>query len=237
MDTKLRCIIVDDEPLARELLRSYVAKTPGLTLVDEFESASEAASSVLGGEADVVFMDIDMPVLNGIEFGAMVPASTRIIYITAYDQYALDGFRVNALDYLLKPVSYADFVRAVTKAIEWHTMRRASAVPAHAVPETLTVKSDYRLVQMRLDTIRYVEVRNDRVIFYRSEGEPVSSLMSMRDIEELLPADRFMRVHRSFIVNLPMVEVVERGRIVFGKTHIPVSDSRRDEFLERLRSI
>lgn len=237
MDTKLRCIIVDDEPLARELIRSYVSKTPGLTLVNEFESAGEAASSILGGEADVVFMDIDMPVLNGIEFGAMVPASTRIIYITAYDQYALDGFRVNALDYLLKPVSYADFARAVTKAIEWHTMRRASSSPAHAVPETLTVKSDYRLVQMRLDTIRYVEVRNDRVIFYRSEGEPVSSLMSMRDIEELLPADRFMRVHRSFIVNLPMVEVVERGRIVFGKTYIPISDSRRDEFLERLRSI
>ena len=146
---------------------------------------------------------------------------------------------MNALDYLLKPVSYAEFMRAVGKALEWFDMARSmypgtAASDRSSSSDMLTVKADYRLIQMRLDTIRYIEVRRDNVIFYRTEGDPVKSGMSMRELEELLPSEIFMRVHRSFIVNLRHVEVVERGRIVFGKTYIPVSDTRRDDFLARL---
>lgn len=238
MDQPLRCIIVDDEPLARGLLKSYVEKTPDLMLMGCFESAADSVKAVVSGDINLVFLDINMPMLNGIEFASVIPEDTSIIYVTAYEQYALQGFKVNALDYLLKPVSYPEFMKSVGKALMWHAMRKAyissSNPPQPASQESLTVKADYRLVQMKLDHIRYVEVQKDRVIFYRTEGEPVSSLMSMKELEELLPSDRFMRVHRSFIVNLRHVEVVERSRIVFGKTYIPISDAKKDDFLSRL---
>lgn len=239
MSKTLKCIVIDDEPLARELIKSYVEKTPDLTLEGCFESAADAVKDVVAGKADVIFLDINMPLLNGIEFAELIPADTSIIYITAYEQYALQGFRVNALDYLLKPVSYPEFMKAVGKALMWHAMREAyqsglGDTQSASSPGMLTVKADYRLVQMRLDSIKYVEVQKDRVIFYRTDGDPVSSLMSMKEIEEILPQDRFMRVHRSFIVNLNRVEVVERSRIVFGKVFIPISDAKKDEFIARI---
>lgn len=234
MNRKLRCVIVDDEPLARELVKSYVERTPSLTLVGSYESSADAFPVVSAGEADIVFLDINMPMLDGIEFAGLIPKSTRIVYITAYDRYAVDGFRVNALDYLMKPVSYPEFMRAVGKAVEWFSISGARQA---ADTTSLTVKADYRLVRIRLDSVVYIEVRKDHVIFFRSDSEPVKSGMSMRELEEMLPADMFMRVHRSFIVNLRRVEIVERGRIVFGKTYIPVSDTRRDEFLDRLAKL
>lgn len=234
MNRKLRCVIVDDEPLARELVKSYVERTPSLTLVGSYESSADAFPVVSAGEADIVFLDINMPMLDGIEFAGLIPKSTRIVYITAYDRYAVDGFRVNALDYLMKPVSYPEFMRAVGKAVEWFSI---SGSCQSADRSGLTVKADYRLVRIRLDSVVYIEVRKDHVIFFRSDSEPVKSGMSMRELEEMLPADMFMRVHRSFIVNLRRVEIVERGRIVFGKTYIPVSDTRRDEFLDRLAKL
>lgn len=260
MDRKIKCIIIDDEPLARELIKSYVQKTPSLSLEGSFESGAEAIKSVMSGEIDVVFLDINMPMLNGIEFARVIPQRTRIIYITAYEQYAIQGFRVNALDYLLKPVNFAEFTRAVGKAIEWVAMRDSyeSSGSSQSISgqknnsagrnrddsvsvvrnrdEFLTVKADSRLIQMRTDSILYIEVQNDRVIFCRKDAEPISSLVSMKEIEELLPSDRFMRVHRSFIVNLDNIEIVERNRIVFGKTYIPIADSRRDEFFSRFTS-
>lgn len=261
MDRKIKCIIIDDEPLARELIKSYVNKTPALSLEGSFESGADAIKSVMSGEIDLVFLDINMPMLNGIEFARVIPQRTRIIYITAYEQYALQGFRVNALDYLLKPVNFAEFTRAVGKAIEWMAMRDSyesistslqgesgqrnysgvktrddSGNVTRNRDEFLTVKADSRLIQMRTDSILYIEVQNDRVIFCRKDAAPISSLISMKDIEELLPSDRFMRVHRSFIVNLDNIEVVERNRIVFGRNYIPIADSRRDEFFSRFTS-
>lgn len=236
MERKLKCIVIDDEPLARGLIESYVTKTPSLALNGLYESASDAFVHITADAPDLTSLDIDMPMLNGIEFAALVPRSTRIIFVTAYGQYALEGFRVNALDYLLKPVSYAEFMRGVGKAAEWFGLseRRESAPVQRGM---LTVKADYRLVQMRMEDIRYIEVRRYNGLFFRMEGEPVKSGMSMRKLEAQLPSDTFMRVHRFFIVNLHRVEVVERGRIVFGKTYIPISDTRRDEFLARFGRI
>lgn len=239
---ELRCAVIDDEPLARSLIASYIDKTRGLKLCDQYGVASDAAGPISEGKYDLLLLDIDMPGLNGIELGKLVPASTRIIYITAYDRFALEGYRVNALDYLLKPVSYEEFMRAVTKAFEWKAMISALHDRAEYVAEAseratdcITVKSEYRLVRIRLSTVLYVEVKGDKVIFYRTEGlVPVATLMSMREIETQLPGDRFMRVHRSFIVNIDKVEVVERGRILFGRTAVPVSETYRDIFLRRL---
>lgn len=237
MDTTLKCIIIDDEPLARELLKAYVDKTPSLSLIGSFESAAEAVKTVMDGDADVIFLDINMPMLNGIDFAAIVPSTTRIIFVTAYDSYALQGFKVNALDYLLKPVSYPDFLKSIGRALEWKSMSEAYSAKRkqdNATPRMITIKVRNQLMQIRLDSIEYVEARNDRVIVFRKNAEPLSSLTTLREIEELLPTDTFMRVHRSFIVNVPLVEIVERNRIVFGKTYVPISDNKREEFLARL---
>ena len=239
MDKQLRCIVIDDEPLARELIKAYIEKTPSLTLLGCYESAADAVKIVLEGTVDIVFLDINMPMLNGIDFAALIPSSTRIIFVTAYDSYALQGFKVNALDYLLKPVSYSDFLKSVSRAIEWKSMSDAysSVAAGHSekkAPRMITIKVKNQLVQMRLDSIEYVEARNDRVIVFRKDSEPLSSLMTLKEIEDLLPSDTFMRVHRSFIVNIPLVEIVERNRIVFGKTYVPISENKREEFLSRL---
>ena len=237
MDTTLKCIIIDDEPLARELLKAYVDKTPSLSLIGSFESAAEAVKTVMDGDADVIFLDINMPMLNGIDFAAIVPSTTRIIFVTAYDSYAVQGFKVNALDYLLKPVSYPDFLKSIGRALEWKSMSEAYSAKRkqdNATPRMITIKVRNQLMQIWLDSIEYVEARNDRVIVFRKNAEPLSSLTTLREIEELLPTDTFMRVHRSFIVNVPLVEIVERNRIVFGKTYVPISDNKREEFLTRL---
>lgn len=237
MENRLNCIVIDDEPLARELLKAYIEKTPSLQNMGCYESAAEAIKPVMDGNVDIIFLDINMPMLNGIDFASLVPSSTRIIFVTAYDSYALQGFKVNALDYLLKPVSYSDFLKSVSRAIEWKTMSDAYAAgqkQEHSGPRMITIKVKNQLVQMRLDSIEYVEARNDRVIVFRKDGESLSSLMTLKEIEDMLPADTFMRVHRSFIVNIPLVEIVERNRIVFGKTYVPISENKRDEFLSRL---
>lgn len=237
MEKTLNCIVIDDEPLARELLKAYIDKTPSLTLVGCFESAAEAIKIVMDGVADIIFLDINMPMLNGIDFAALIPSSSRIIFVTAYDQYAVQGFKVNALDYLLKPVSYSDFLKSVSRAIEWKSMSEAFTAATHnetSPPRMITLKVKNQLIQMRLDSIEYVEARNDRVIVFRKDCEPLPSLMTLKEIEDLLPTDTFMRVHRSFIVNIPLVEIVERNRIVFGKTYVPISENKREEFLSRL---
>ena len=237
MDNKLNCIIIDDEPLARELLKTYIFKTPSLSLSGCYESAADAIKSVVEGEVDLIFLDINMPMLNGIDFASLVPASTRIIFVTAYDRYALEGFRVNALDYLLKPVSYPDFLKSVGRAIEWKAMSRAlsnSRSNDFSAPRLITIKTEGRLMQLPSDSILYIEVRNDRVIIFRKEGEPLISLMPLHEIEELLPQDIFMRVHRSFIVNIPEVRIIERNRIIFDNIYIPISESKREEFFSRL---
>ncbi|MDE6637660.1 MAG: LytTR family DNA-binding domain-containing protein [Muribaculaceae bacterium] len=237
MENKLKCIVIDDEPLARELLKAYIDKTPSLTLVGCFESAAEAIKTVMDGGVDLIFLDINMPMLNGIDFASLVPSSCRIIFVTAYDQYALQGFKVNALDYLLKPVSYPDFLKSVSRALEWKSMSDAYSSGSHresSSPRMITLKVKNQLVQLKVDSVEYIEARNDRVIVFRKDSTPLSSLMTLKEIEDMLPSDTFMRVHRSFIVNIPLVEIVERNRIVFGKTYVPISENKRDEFFSRL---
>ena len=199
----LRCAIVDDEPLALSLLESYVNKTPFLQLVGKYSSAVQAMKELPGEEVDLLFLDIQMPELNGLEFSKMVDPHTRIVFTTAFGQYAIDGYRVNALDYLLKPISYVDFLQA----------------------------ANYKLVQVDLKKIMYIEGLKDYIKIYTEDAsKPILSLMSMKAMEELLPSSRFIRVHRSFIVQKDKIRVIDRGRIVFDKTYIPISDSYKQVF-------
>lgn len=227
----LTCAIIDDEPLALDLLESYVNKTPFLQLAGKYSSAVTAMKELPEQQVDLLFLDIQMPELNGLEFSKMVPPHTRIVFTTAFEQYAIDGYKVNALDYLLKPISYVDFLQAANKAVQWFELLQQ---PRDEV-QSIFVKSDYKLVQIELSKILYVEGLKDYIKIYEEDTpKPVLSLMSMKAMEELLPASRFMRVHRSYIVQKEKIRIIDRGRIVFGKTYIPVSDSYKQAFQEFL---
>ncbi len=227
----LNCAIIDDEPLALNLLEGYVNKTPFLTLVGKYSSAVQAMQELPEKQMDLLFIDIQMPELNGLEFSKMVDSHTRIVFTTAFDRYAIDGYRVNALDYLLKPISYTDFLQAANKAVQWFELLQQ---PQEEI-ESIFVKSDYKLIQVELKNILYIEGLKDYVKIYEENApRPILSLMSMKAMEKLLPASRFMRVHRSYIVQKDKIRVIDRGRIVFGKNYIPISDSYKQIFQEFL---
>lgn len=228
----LNCVIVDDEPLAQELLKCYVEKTAFLNLVGMYSSAVQAMSEMSDkDDIHLLFLDIQMPGLNGLDFSKLVNVDTKIVFTTAFEQYALDGFKVNALDYLLKPISYADFMSAVNKAVKWFELKLCNQ--SYDTPlRYIYVKSDYKLVQVDLERILYVEGLKDYVrIHIESEQKVVTSLYSMKKMEEILPSDRFIRVHRSFIVQKNKIKIIERNRIVFDKVYIPISESYKQEWL------
>ena len=229
----LTCAIVDDEPLALDLLEAYAEKTPFLTLKGKYASAVEAMEGLQQTPVDLLFLDIQMPELDGLEFAHMVKPRTRIIFTTAFGQYALDSYRVNALDYLLKPISYKDFLEAGNKALQWFELLQKATKGES--PDTIFVKSEYKLVQIELKNILYVEGLKDYVkIYEEGNAKPILSLMSLKAMEELLPSTKFIRVHRSFIVQKDKIRLVERGRIVFGKNYIPISDSYKQAFQDFL---
>lgn len=254
---KLRCVVIDDEPLAVELLESYVRKTPFLELTGSYGSGSSACEALREDPVDLIFCDIQMPGISGMELSRMLPPATRIVFTTAFSRYAVEGFRVNAVDYLLKPVSYTEFLAAAEKALAWFELRaRADAAAssvgapgtseapgaaataktaAPGVPESLFVKTEYRLQQIELDRILFIEGLKDYVkIHVEGEAHPVVSLMSLKTLEEQLPAERFIRVHRSYIVQPSKIRTIERNRIVFGKEYIPVSENYRQAFFDFL---
>jgi len=225
----LRCLLVDDEPLALDLLEGYVAKTPSLTLAGRCSSAFQAMEMLDKTVVDLMFLDIQMPGLSGLDFSRSLQDGPKVIFTTAFEQYALEGFKVDALDYLLKPISYPEFLNAVNKAKRWFEhFDKAS------VSETRTsifVKADYKLVQIEFNNILYIEGLKDYVKFCLEENEKsILSLMSMKSLEENLPESKFMRVHRSFIVNLDKINTIERNRIVFGKEYIHISENYKEKF-------
>ena len=231
---KLNCAIIDDEPLAVELMESYVRKTPFLELQGSFGSGVAAFGMLRDRPVDLLFCDIQMPGLNGVEFSRMLPADTRVIFTTAFSRYAVEGFRVNAVDYLLKPISYADFLAAAQKALEWFELKRRAGAPADDL-RSIFVKTEYRLRQIELERILYIEGLKDYVkIHVEDEPHPVLSLMSLKSLEEQLPADRFIRVHRSYIVQPAKIRTIERNSIVFGRERIPISENYRQAFFDFL---
>lgn len=231
----LSCAIIDDEPLAAELLASYVSKTPGLRLAGVYESAVTAMRELRERPVDLLFLDIQMPELSGLEFATLLPKDTRIIFTTAFDRYAIDGYKVDAADYLLKPVSYDRFAASVNKVIEWFETNERRKTAAR--DRFVYVKSEYKLVRLDFDDILYIEGLKDYVkIYFEAPRKPVLSLVNMKRVEDCLPSPQFMRVHRSFVVNMAKVSMVDRGRIVVGDVFIPVSESYKGQVQEYLDS-
>ncbi|MBR6286175.1 MAG: response regulator transcription factor [Bacteroidaceae bacterium] len=233
----INCAIIDDEPLALGLIESYVNKTPFLNLVGKYSSAVQAMHDMSSLSVNLLFLDIQMPELSGMEFSRLVPPETRIIFTTAFSQYALDGYKVNALDYLLKPISYQDFLKAANKALQWFEIKAKSeeGKPGEA-DDYIYIKSDYKIIKIELSKILYIEGLKDYVKFYmEDEAKPYLSLMSMKSLEESLPQKTFKRIHRSFIVNMSKIQTIDRGRIVFGKEYIPVSDTNKQWLADYLK--
>ena len=223
----INCAIIDDEPLAAGLLESYVKKTPYLLLKGTYNSAIQAMRDLRESPVQLLLLDIQMPELSGVEFAKILPKETKVIFTTAFPQYAIEGYKVNALDYLLKPISYEDFLKSTDKALEWFaTAERQDACQRDRF---LFVKTDYKLQRVCLDDILYIEGLKDYVRFYLKNGEKVMSLMSMKKLDEYLPKPEFLRTHRSYIVHMTETPLVDRFRIVFDDVYIPVSDNYKDE--------
>lgn len=223
----ITCAIIDDEPLAAGLLESYARKTPYLQLVGTYNSAILAMKDLRDNPVQLLFLDIQMPELSGIEFAKILPKDTRVIFTTAFPQYAVEGYKVNALDYLLKPISYEDFLKSTDKALEWFSVIQRQ--DAYRRDRFMFVKTDYKLQRVNLDDILFIEGLKDYVRFYLKDGEKVMSLMSMKKLEEYLPKPEFLRTHRSYIVHMTETPLVDRFRIVFGENYIPVSENYKDD--------
>ena len=228
----INCAIIDDEPLAAGLLESYVAKTPYLNLTGTYNSAITAMRDLCDNPVPLLFLDIQMPELSGVEFAKILPKDTKIIFTTAFPQYALEGYKVNALDYLLKPISYEDFLRATEKAQDWYNILQKRE--AYNDDRIMFIKSEYKLLRVCLDDILYVEGLKDYVRICLKNGEKIMSLMSMKKLEDYLPHPEFLRTHRSYIVHMPEVRSIDRFRIVFGDVFIPISDNYKEEVQQYL---
>ncbi|MBE6260105.1 MAG: response regulator transcription factor [Prevotella sp.] len=223
----INCAIIDDEPLAAGLLKSYVEKTPFLHLIGSYGSALEAMKELRDNPAQLLFLDIQMPELSGIEFAKILPKDTKIIFTTAFQQYAIEGYKVAALDYLMKPISYDDFLKASNKALDWFSITQRQQ--ATAQDRFMFVKSDYKLIRIALDDILYIEGLKDYVRIYLEDGTKIMSLMNMKKLEDYLPRPEFLRTHRSYIVHMTKAEQIDRFRIVFGEEYIPISDSYKED--------
>lgn len=233
----LSCLLIDDEPLALNLLESYVKSTPFLKLVAKCNSAITAIEILEKEDVDLIFTDIQMPNLSGMEFSKMIlNKKTKIIFTTAFEEFALESYKVNAIDYLVKPISYSEFFSAANKA-KLQIQDLPISTTTNYNEDYIFVKSDYKLIKIDLKDLIYIEGLKDYLKFYTVNSEkPILSLKSMKSLEEELSHKNFMRVHRSFMVNLKKITIIERNRIVFGQKYIPVSEKYKEIFQKFITS-
>jgi DNA-binding LytR/AlgR family response regulator len=228
----LKCVIIDDEPLAIDIIAGYIEQTPFLSLSQKFTHPVKAFEYLSENKTDLLFIDIQMPDLSGIELVRNLEYKPVIIFTTAYDKYALEGFKVDAIDYLLKPIDYPEFLKAAEKAKKW-IYARNEIVSVKSDKEFLFIKSEYKIIRIDLKAISYIEGMSEYVRIHREHAKSVMSLLSLKSIEEQLPEDQFMRVHKSFIVNLKKITEIENNFIVCGDgIKIPVSKLYKDKFQE-----
>jgi DNA-binding LytR/AlgR family response regulator len=233
----ITCIIIDDEPLAIKLLENFVERTPVLTFIASYTDSVKALAALKSNPVDLVFLDIQMPDMDGMELSRMVPADTRVIFTTAFKDYAFDSYEVNALDFLLKPIRYNKFVAAVDKAKQWFAM---AADTNKSVTElnSIFIRVDGELRRVSIDAIEYVSGMSDYVMFYLSgEKKPLITHLTMKSVEDLLPKNDFMRVHRSYIIALNKIRSIDRNNCIYiGSEVIHVTDAYLETFKGYLKT-
>jgi DNA-binding LytR/AlgR family response regulator len=231
----IRCIIVDDEPLAVALLADYVQKTPGLEVVLRTTHVLDALQAVQEDKGDLLFLDIQMPELTGIQFMKIIRRRCAVILTTAYTQYALEGYEYDVVDYLLKPITLDRFMIAVEKARERLGRAQENTTEASSVRarDHLFIRTEYRIQRVDLASIYYIEALRDYVAIHMGTGK-ILSLESMKHMEELLPEDQFIRIHKSYIIHRNKIDFLERGRVVIGKEYLPIGDTYKEKVRVKL---
>ena len=241
----LKCIAIDDEPLALRQLTSYISKIPYLDLVAKYNNALEAQQMLAGKKVDLIFVDINMPDLSGVEFVRSLVDRPMVIFTTAYSEYAVEGFKLDAVDYLLKPFSFADFSRSAGKANSLYELRHNQrAGEPEATPEALpkdkeyiSVKADYKVSLVKISNIVYLESEGEYVRMHLDDGTTITTLFRLKNMEAALPSDMFMRVHRSYIVNLRCIKGYVRGRVFLSDTeYVPIGENYKESFQHYIES-
>lgn len=236
----IRCLVVDDEPLAIDIISDYIEKIPFLTLVKSYQNPIEALMAVQNGEADLVFLDVQMPELTGIQFLKIANGKCKVILTTAYQEYALEGYELNVVDYLLKPVAFERFYQAAQKAQQLLCNVTAPLpVETNAAPAPINnfifVKTEHKIQKIYLNDILFIEGLKDYISIY-TKTERIITLQSMKKMEDVLPEHQFIRVHKSYILALDKIESIERSRITIGDKIIPIGDTYRDGFFKAIES-
>lgn len=238
----MNCIIVDDEPLAQKVMEDYIAMIPFLNLKGKCSSAFQAFDILRSEQIDLIFLDIHMPNVSGIDFINSIQNKPYFIFTTAYSEHALEGFNLNATDYLLKPIPFERFLKAVNKAYDIYTLKNNKVEPKPEVQETkqldnfILVKSDYQTQRVDLQNVTYIEGLKDYVKIYLVSGKPVTTLNSLKNMADKLPQNMFVRVHKSYIVALNKINSIVRNRIVINDKWIPIGDNYKDQFNEAIRT-
>ena len=241
----LKCIAIDDEPLALRQIESYIRKIPYLELTASCNNALEAQQFLAGQHADLIFVDINMPDLSGVEFVRSLVERPMVIFTTAYSEYAVEGFKLDAVDYLLKPFSFADFSRSAGKANSLYELRHNQrAGEPEATPEALpkdkeyiSVKADYKVSLVKISNIVYLESEGEYVRMHLADGTTITTLFRLKNMEAALPSDMFMRVHRSYIVNLRCIKGYVRGRVFLSDTeYVPIGENYKESFQHYIES-
>jgi DNA-binding LytR/AlgR family response regulator len=230
----IKCIAVDDEPLALEIITDFARKVPFLSLVQTFENAAEAMRYLQDERVDLVFLDIKMPDINGIQFLKSLKYPPMVVFTTAYGEYALDGYDLDVVDYLLKPVPFERFLRAASKAQEYMNVTQQKNGDSNSnghVNDYIFIKTEYKIIKINLEDILFIEALKDYTKIY-TPYQPVLTLRSLKSFETRLPADKFIRVHRSYLVSLNKINSVEKNTVMIANQSIPISDGYRDRFYE-----
>ena len=235
----IKVLAIDDEPLALQQLVTYINKVPFLELAGQCHSALEAQKLMEEEMVDAIFCDINMPDLSGMDFVRQLAAPPFIVFTTAYSEYAIEGYKVNAVDYLLKPFGMNDFLRAALKVQEQYNLRHQETPQKQSSPVqadgTIFVKTDYRVVRIAISDIRYIEGMSEYLKIHLEGQKPIITLLSMKKMEDYLPPTLFMRIHRSYIVNLQKIQEVNKNRVILdADTYLPIGDLYKDRFNEYL---
>jgi DNA-binding LytR/AlgR family response regulator len=230
----MRCLIVDDEPLAQQVIEEFVSRVPYLRLVGKCGSAAEAVEVLRKNHVDLIFLDIHMPRLSGLDFINSLLSPPMFILVTAYSEYALEGFNVNAVDYLMKPVPFERFLRAVNKAYELYHLRKRSTSADDSASKYMLVRSGYQTLKITFESILYIEGLKDYVKIHTEGKKPVLSLLTMKGLVESLPPDKFTRIHKSFIVAVDKISTISRNRVMIGEKWLPVGENYREAFRKRM---
>lgn len=233
---QLNCIIIDDEPLARRGLKEYIADIDFLNLIGEYDTPLKAADQIGSGEVHLLFLDIQMPKITGLDFFKTLQHPPPVIFTTAYPQYALDGFELNALDYLVKPISFDRFLKAAMRAKEFYEIRHVNAAEVKkesAQPNYFFIKADNKLVKIQFDEILFAEALQNYVVIHTQEKKYITYL-TFKSVEDYLPVNHFIKTHKSYIVSASKVESIEGNEIRIGQHSIPISRNLKDEVMEKL---